>query len=106
MQQSGKTNATYVFPHYGPSEESHFRDRDPRFASNFSREMSILLGIKQNISSAYHLRLMAKREDQSILNRTYACTVALNQRTGHMATATQYTRNAWPNSSPKNPRTR
>jgi transposase InsO family protein len=29
-------------------------DRDPRFASKFTRELCKLLGIQQNISMAYH----------------------------------------------------
>ena len=42
-----------VFPHYGPPKKVT-SDRDPRFAANFSRELCKHLGIKQNISTAYH----------------------------------------------------
>jgi len=48
-----KLYATYVFPHYGLPKKV-ISDRDPCFTSNFSREMCNLLGIKQNISTAYH----------------------------------------------------
>jgi len=50
-----KVYATYVFPHYRLPKKV-ISDQDPRFASNFSRELCDLLRIKQNISSAYHLQ--------------------------------------------------
>jgi len=52
--RSGKT---VCHPTYSPTTASPKKvisDRDPCFASNFSREMCNLLGIKQNISTAYH----------------------------------------------------
>jgi len=62
-----KLYATYVFPHYGLPKKV-ISDRDPRFASNFSREMCSLLGIKQNISSAYHPQTdgQSERTNQSL----------------------------------------
>ena len=42
-----------VFPRFGiPSKV--MSDRDPRFTSKFMKELCRLLGIKQNISTAYH----------------------------------------------------
>jgi Integrase zinc binding domain len=45
--------AKQVFPHYGIPRKI-ISDRDPRFATNFTMELCKMLGIKQNISSAYH----------------------------------------------------
>jgi len=45
--------ATHVFLHYGIPQKI-ILDRDTRFTSNFSKELSWILGIKQNISTAYH----------------------------------------------------
>ena len=50
-----------VFPHYGlPSKV--ISDRDPRFTSRFMRELCRLLGIKQNISTAFHPRTDGQSE--------------------------------------------
>jgi transposase InsO family protein len=47
--------AKHVFARYGlPSKI--ISDRDPRFTSKFTRELCKLLGIQQNISTAYHPR--------------------------------------------------
>jgi hypothetical protein len=45
--------AKRVFPHYGIPCKI-ISNRDPRFATNFTMELCKTLGIKQNISSAYH----------------------------------------------------
>ena len=54
---SGEETATlyakHVFARFGlPSKI--ISDRDPRFASKFTRELCKVLGIQQNISTAYH----------------------------------------------------
>jgi len=43
----------YVVPHYSLLKKI-ILDRDTRFTSNFTRELCRILGIKQNISTAYH----------------------------------------------------
>ena len=44
---------TRVFKNYGlPSKV--ISDRDPRFTSKFMKELCQILGIQQNISTAYH----------------------------------------------------
>lgn len=43
----------HVFPRFGLPTKI-ISDRDPRFASKFTREACKLLGIEQNISMAYH----------------------------------------------------
>ena len=45
--------AKHVFAHYGLPTKL-ISDRDPRFASKFTRELCKILGVQQNISTAYH----------------------------------------------------
>jgi hypothetical protein len=45
--------AQHVVPHYGTPRKI-ISDRDTRFTSNFTIELCRILGIKQNISTAYH----------------------------------------------------
>ena len=50
-----------VFPRFGlPSKV--ISDRDPRFVSRFMKEICRLLGITQNISTAYHPRTDGQSE--------------------------------------------
>jgi len=97
-----KLYATYVFPHYGLPKKV-ISDRDPCFASNFCREMCSLLGIKQNISSAYHPQTdgQSKRTNQSLEQylRLY-CGTHQKDWVAWLPLA-QYTRNSWPNASTK-----
>jgi len=46
---------THVFPYYGIPQKI-ILDQVTWFTSNFSKELSWILGIKQNISTAYHLQ--------------------------------------------------
>ena len=62
---SGEETATlyakHVFARFGlPSKI--ISDRDPRFASKFTRELCKVLGIQQNISTAYHPRTDGQSE--------------------------------------------
>src|SRR5712672_194281 len=97
-----KLYATYVFPHYGLPKKV-ISDRDPRFASNFSKEMCSLLGIKQNISTAYHPQTdgQSERTNQSLEQylRLY-CGTHQKDWAAWLPLA-QYTRNSWPNASTK-----
>jgi hypothetical protein len=45
--------ARHVFPHYGIPRKV-ISDRDPRFTRRFTTTLCSKLGIKQNLSSAYH----------------------------------------------------
>ena len=54
-EQTAALYVSHVFARYGlPSKI--ISDRDPRFASKFMRELCRLLGVQQNISTAYHPR--------------------------------------------------
>jgi hypothetical protein len=94
--------ATHVFPHYGLPKKV-ISDRDLQFASNVIRELCAILGIKQNISSAYHPQTdgQSERTNQSLEQylRLY-CGTQQNQWADWLPIA-QYTRNAWPNATTK-----
>jgi hypothetical protein len=45
--------AKHVFPHYGIPRKV-ISDRDPRFTECFTKTLCVNLGIKQNLSTAYH----------------------------------------------------
>ena len=65
-----KLYATHVFPHYGLPQKV-ISDRDPRFASNFTREMCKNLDIKQNISTAYHPQTNGQDRKSTRLNSSH-----------------------------------
>ena len=51
----------HVFMHFGlPSKI--ISDRDPRFVSKFTHELCKIVGIEQNISTAYHPRMDGQSE--------------------------------------------
>ena len=52
-EQTAALYATHVFAQFGLPHKI-ISDRDPRFASRFSWELCKILGIQQNISTAYH----------------------------------------------------
>jgi transposase InsO family protein len=52
-EETAALYAKHVFARYGLPTKI-ISDRDPRFASKFTRELCKLLGIQQNISTAYH----------------------------------------------------
>ena len=59
-----------VFQYYGLLRKI-ISDRDPRFTSKFIRELCHLLGIKQNISTAYHPRTDRQSEQTNQWLETY-----------------------------------
>jgi len=97
-----KLYATHVFPHYGLPKKV-ISNRDPCFASNFSREICSLLGIKQNISTAYHPQTdgQSERTNQSL--EQYLCLYCGTHQKDWAAwlPLAQYTQNSWPNVSTK-----
>src|SRR5712671_4923814 len=97
-----KVYATYVFPHYGLPKKV-ISDRDPRFASNFSRELCDLLRIKQNISSAYHPQTdgQSERTNQSLEQYLRLYCGSQQKEWAFWLPLAQYTWNSWPNASTK-----
>jgi len=95
-----KVYATYVFLHYGLPRKV-ISDRDPQFASNFSKELCNLLKIKQNISLAFHPQTdgQSKQTNQSL--KQYLWLFCGGQQKDWLSwlPLAQYTQNAWPNAS-------
>jgi len=80
-QQDGKLYATYVFPHYLPSEESHFDKGRPALPQLLARELRSARN-QADLLSAYHPQTIAKARDHQSRHSTYACTVSTIRRTG------------------------
>ena len=59
-----------VFRYYGLPRKI-ISDRDPRFTSKFARKLCRLLGIKQNVSTAYHHRADGQSERTNQWLETY-----------------------------------
>src|SRR6267142_1688767 len=94
--------ATHVFPHYSILQKI-ILDQDTRFTSNFSKELSQILGIKQNISTAYHPQTdgQSKHMNQSLEQYLQLfCTQDQKQWSQWLPLA-QYMRNLWPSSTTK-----
>jgi len=62
--------ATHIFPHYGIPWKI-ISDRDTQFTSNFSKELSQILGIKQNISTAYYPQMDGQSKHTNQLLEQY-----------------------------------
>jgi hypothetical protein len=60
-EETAALYAKHVFTRYGLPTKI-ISDRDPRFASKFTRELCKLLGIQQNISMVYHPRTDGQSE--------------------------------------------
>ncbi len=63
---------THVFPHYGIPLKI-ISDRDPHFDLKFTTELCKLLGIHQNISTAYHPQTNGQSEQTNQSLETYLC---------------------------------
>ena len=59
-----------VFQYYGLPQKI-ISDRDPQFTSKFARKLCHLLGIKQNVSTAYHPRTDRQSERTNQWLETY-----------------------------------
>jgi Integrase zinc binding domain/Chromo (CHRromatin Organisation MOdifier) domain len=94
--------AQHVVPHYGTPKKV-ISDRDTRFTSNFTTELCKTLGIKQNISTAYHPQTdgQSERTNQS-LEQYLRIMCANDQHTwNRWLPLAQYVRNSWPSSTTK-----
>ena len=88
----------HIFPSHGlPSKI--ISDRDPCFASRFTRELCNILGIKQNISTAYHPHTDGQSERTNQWLEQYLC-FWTNKCQDNWATylpMAEFTHNNWPN---------
>ena len=94
--------ATHVFPHYGIPLKV-ISDQDPRFDSAFTTDLCRLLGIRQNISTAYHPQTNSQSERTNQSLETYLrlyCDTQQHEWAKLLPTV-QYVRNSWLSSTTK-----
>ena len=98
MEETAALCAKHIFPSHGlPSKI--ISDRDPCFASQFTRELCNILGIKQNISTAYHPCMDGQSEQTNQWLEQYLC-FWTNERQDNWAAyrpMAEFTCNNWPN---------
>ena len=101
-ENTAKLYATYVLPHYR-LPTCIISDQDPQFTSTFSRELCRTLGITQNISMAYHPQTngQSKRTNQRLEQYLHIFIDYHQQNWASLLLLTQYTLNAWPNTTTK-----
>jgi hypothetical protein len=94
--------ATYVFPHYGIPLKV-ISDRDPHFDSAFTTDLCKLLGIHQNISTAYHPQTdgQSERTNQSLETYLRLYCDTQQHKWAKLLPMAQYVRNSWPSSMTK-----
>jgi hypothetical protein len=61
VEEVAELYAKHVFPHYGIPRKV-ISDRDPRFTGQFTTTLCMKLGIKQNLSTVYHLQTDGQSE--------------------------------------------
>jgi hypothetical protein len=90
---------THIFPHYGIPLKV-ISDRDPRFDSAFTTDLCKLLGIRQNISIAYHLQTdgQSERTNQSLETYLRLYCDTQQHEWAKLLPMAQYVRNSWPSS--------
>jgi hypothetical protein len=93
---------TYIFPHYRIPLKV-IRDRDPYFDSIFTTDLCKLLGIRQNISTAYHPQTdgQSKRTNQSLGTYLRLYCDTQQHEWAKLLPMAQYMRNLWPSSTTK-----
>jgi hypothetical protein len=94
----------YVFPHFGVPR-SIISDRDPRFATNFTKELCHILKIRQNISTAYHPQTDGQSEQTNQWLEQYL-RIFVNHCQDDWVRwlpIAQYVHNAWPSATTKSP---
>src|SRR3984957_696685 len=97
-EETAALYAKHVFPSYGLPTKL-ISDRDPRFASKFTRELCKILGIRQNISTAYHPRTDGQSERTNQWLEQYL-RFWVNERQDNWVSylpLAEFTHNNWPN---------
>jgi hypothetical protein len=94
--------AQWVFLHYGVPQKV-ISDRDPHFTAMFTKELCQMLGIKQNISMAYHPQTDGQSEhtNQSLEQYLRLYCRTQQEQWAQWMPVTQYTWNSWPSSTTK-----
>jgi Chromo (CHRromatin Organisation MOdifier) domain len=92
----------HVFPHFGHPQHI-ISDRDPWFTAQFMCQMCTLLGITQNISTAYHLQTDGQSERANQWVEQYLQIYVNSQQDdwASLLPLTQFVYNSWPNASTK-----
>jgi Chromo (CHRromatin Organisation MOdifier) domain/Integrase zinc binding domain len=92
----------HVFPHFGHPQHV-ISDRDPRFTAQFTRQMCTLLGITQNISTAYHPQTDGQSERTNQWVEQYLRIYGNGQQDNwaNLLPLAQFVHNSWPNASTK-----
>jgi hypothetical protein len=94
--------AKQVFPHYGIPRKV-ISDRDPRFTGQFTTTLCSKLGIKQNLSTAYHPQTDGQSEQTNQWLEQYLCifgNYSQNDWANWLPLA-QYVHNSWMNKMTK-----
>ena len=89
-----------IFPRFGlPSKI--ISDRDPRFVSKFMKELCRLMGITQNVSTAYHPRTDGQSERSNQWLEQYLRFWVDHQQTNwhHYLPLAEFAHNSWKNES-------
>ena len=87
-----------IFPQFGlPSKI--ISDRDPRFISKFMKELCRLMGITQNVSTAYHPRMDGQSERSNQWLEQYLRFWVNHQQTNwhHYLPLAEFAHNSWKN---------
>ena len=87
-----------IFPRFGlPSKI--ISDRDPQFISKSMKELCCLMGITQNISTAYHPQTDGQSERSNQWLEQYLCFWVDHQQTNwhHYLPLAEFTHNSWKN---------
>src|SRR6267142_4444102 len=92
----------HVVPHYSLPKKI-ISDRDTCFTSNFTKELCRILGIKQNISMAYHPQTdgQSERTNQSLEQYLRIVCGKDQHAWAEWLPLVQYVRNSWPSSTTK-----
>jgi Integrase zinc binding domain/RNase H-like domain found in reverse transcriptase len=92
--------AKSVFPYYGAPRKV-ISDRDPRFVGKFAAGLCDILGIEQNISTAYHPQTdgQSERTNQSLEQYLRIYTNYDQDDWADWLPTAQYMHNSWPNTT-------
>jgi hypothetical protein len=92
----------HVFPHFGHPQYV-ILDRDPWFTAQFTCQMCTLLGIMQNISTAYHLQTDGQSECTNQWVEQYLQIYRNSQQDdwANLLPLAQFVHNSWPNANTK-----